>query len=209
MLQRVGLADLPARVGGLDAEPKWKDLLSLGEQQKIAFARLLLDRPACAFLDEATSALDAASEMLLYEQVAAAKIDVVSVGTRAGLLRPRCGARVARQRRVADQPSGPGHASGVTCARCSDPYVRIPTVARWVRGSLPQVHRLHTPESLVPWLAVTVPNLGCDHLGRFPRRREGRGVPPGYPGADEALLRCPFWCTWRGTRRGNRGTWRP
>ena len=86
VLQRVGLADLPARVGGLDAELKWKDLLSLGEQQKIAFARLLLDRPACAFLDEATSALDAANETLLYEQVVAAKIDVVSVGTRAGLL---------------------------------------------------------------------------------------------------------------------------
>jgi len=86
VLQRVGLGDLPARVGGLDAQHKWKDLLSLGEQQKIAFARLLLDRPACAFLDEATSALDTASETLLYEQVAAAKIDVVSVGTRAGLL---------------------------------------------------------------------------------------------------------------------------
>jgi putative ATP-binding cassette transporter len=38
-------------------------------------------------LDEATSALDAASETLLYEQVAAAKIDVVSVNTRARLLR--------------------------------------------------------------------------------------------------------------------------
>jgi putative ATP-binding cassette transporter len=86
VLQRVGLGDLPARVGGLDAQHKWKDLLSLGEQQKIAFARLLLDRPACAFLDEATSALDTANETLLYEQVAAAKIDVVSVGTRAGLL---------------------------------------------------------------------------------------------------------------------------
>ena len=86
VLRRVGLADLPARVGGLDAEHKWKDLLSLGEQQKIAFARLLLDRPVYVFLDEATSALDAANETLLYEQVAAAKIDVVSVGPRAGLL---------------------------------------------------------------------------------------------------------------------------
>lgn len=86
VLERVGLADLPARVGGLDAEHKWKDLLSLGEQQKIAFARLLLDRPAWAFLDEATSALDAANETVLYEQVAAANIDVVSVRTRARLL---------------------------------------------------------------------------------------------------------------------------
>jgi putative ATP-binding cassette transporter len=86
VLERVGLAELPARVGGLDAELEWKDLLSLGEQQQIAFARLLLDRPACAFLDEATSALDAAHEKALYEQVAAEKIDVVSVGARARLL---------------------------------------------------------------------------------------------------------------------------
>lgn len=86
VLQRVGLAGLPARVGGLDVEHKWKDLLSLGEQQKIAFARLLLDRPVCAFLDEATSALDTASEVMLYEQVVAAKINVVSTGTRPTLL---------------------------------------------------------------------------------------------------------------------------
>jgi putative ATP-binding cassette transporter len=86
VLERVGLGELPARVGGLDAELAWKDLLSLGEQQQIAFARLLLDRPARAFLDEATSALDAANEKALYEQVAAEEIDVVSVGARARLL---------------------------------------------------------------------------------------------------------------------------
>lgn len=86
VLQRVGLADLPSQVGGLDATPKWRDLLSLGEQQKIAFARLLLDRPACAFLDEATSALDAASETLLFRQLAATGMTVVSVRTRVELL---------------------------------------------------------------------------------------------------------------------------
>jgi putative ATP-binding cassette transporter len=86
VLRSVGLGDLPARVGGLDAEHKWKDLLSLGEQQKIAFARLLLDRPTCVVLDEATSALDAAGEALLYERVLAVQIDVVSVGERARLL---------------------------------------------------------------------------------------------------------------------------
>jgi len=86
VLRRVGLADLPAQVGGLDAEPRWKDLLSLGEQQKIAFARRLLDAPAWVFLDEATSALDPASETLLYQQIAAANIAVVSVRTRVGLL---------------------------------------------------------------------------------------------------------------------------
>lgn len=82
VLQRIGLADLPARIGGLDTVLKWKDLLSLGEQQKIAFGRMLIDRPSCVFLDEATSALDSANEKLLYEQIAAAGIDVVSVGAR-------------------------------------------------------------------------------------------------------------------------------
>jgi putative ATP-binding cassette transporter len=86
VLERVDLADLPARVGGLDAELVWKDLLSLGEQQKIAFARVLIDRPSCAFLDEATSALDAAHEAQLYERLGAEKIDVISVGTRTALL---------------------------------------------------------------------------------------------------------------------------
>ncbi len=84
-LEQAGLGDLPARVGGLDAEYRWKDLLSLGEQQKIAFARLLLERPAWAFLDEATSALDPATEQRLYDRLRAAGIHVVSVGHRESL----------------------------------------------------------------------------------------------------------------------------
>jgi len=57
VLERVNLTDLPERVGGFDAEMDWGHLLSLGEQQRLAFARLLLARPGYAFLDEATSAL--------------------------------------------------------------------------------------------------------------------------------------------------------
>jgi putative ATP-binding cassette transporter len=85
ILQQVNLADLPERVGGFDAECRWKDLLSLGEQQQIAFARVLLNYPTYAFLDEATSALDAANEELLYKRLASAQITVVSVGNRASL----------------------------------------------------------------------------------------------------------------------------
>lgn len=85
ILQQVNLDDLPERVGGFDGEFKWKDLLSLGEQQQIAFARVLLNHPAYAFLDEATSALDLANEELLYKRLAAAQITVVSVGNRATL----------------------------------------------------------------------------------------------------------------------------
>lgn len=85
ILREVNLDDLPERVGGFDGEFKWKDLLSLGEQQQIAFARVLLNRPAYAFLDEATSALDSANEELLYKRLASAQITVVSVGNRAAL----------------------------------------------------------------------------------------------------------------------------
>jgi putative ATP-binding cassette transporter len=85
ILQQVNLDDLPERVGGFDGEFKWKDLLSLGEQQQIAFARVLLNHPAYAFLDEATSALDSANEKLLYKRLASAQITVVSVGNRVAL----------------------------------------------------------------------------------------------------------------------------
>jgi ABC-type molybdenum transport system ATPase subunit/photorepair protein PhrA len=48
------------------AELHWVDVLSAGEQQRLAFARLLLNRPRYAFLDEATSAIDPENEELLY-----------------------------------------------------------------------------------------------------------------------------------------------
>src|SRR5262249_4014072 len=58
-LSAVGFEGVLERVGGLDAERDWPSTLSLGEQQQLAFARLLLAAPRFAFLDEATSALGA------------------------------------------------------------------------------------------------------------------------------------------------------
>lgn len=53
--------------GALDASVDWAGALSLGEQQRLAWARLLLAVPRLALLDEATSALDQATEEELYQ----------------------------------------------------------------------------------------------------------------------------------------------
>ena len=80
VLQAVGLAHLPEQFGGLDAELHWSHVLSGGEQQRLVFARLLLNRPRFAFLDEATSALDLAAEDSLYSQLAGLQTAFISIG---------------------------------------------------------------------------------------------------------------------------------
>jgi putative ATP-binding cassette transporter len=87
VLASVNLADLPERLGGFDADLDWAEFLSLGEQQRLAFARLLLTEPRYAILDEATSALDLDNEQHLYEQLQATKTTFVSVGHRVSLVK--------------------------------------------------------------------------------------------------------------------------
>ncbi|MEG4278669.1 ABC transporter ATP-binding protein/permease [Microcoleus sp. MON1_C1] len=87
VLASVNLADLPDRLGGFDADLDWSEILSLGEQQRLAFARLLLTEPRYAILDEATSALDLKNEQHLYEQLQATKTTFVSVGHRVSLVK--------------------------------------------------------------------------------------------------------------------------
>jgi putative ATP-binding cassette transporter len=86
ILKEVNLEDLPERVGGFDMVLDWADVLSLGEQQRLAFARLLVNRPKFAVLDEATSALDAANEANLYGRLKDRGIHFISVGHRASIL---------------------------------------------------------------------------------------------------------------------------
>ena len=62
-LEMSRLAHLSAR---LDEQNNWAWLLSGGEQQRLSFARLFLQRPQYVFLDEATSALDEENELSLY-----------------------------------------------------------------------------------------------------------------------------------------------
>ena len=84
-LQQVNLPDLDKRFGGLDAEEEWSDVLSLGEQQRLSFARVLLHQPTYTILDEATSALDRDNEKQLYNHLATTKTAYLSVGHRQSL----------------------------------------------------------------------------------------------------------------------------
>jgi len=73
---------LPQLVDRLDEDRNWAQSLSVGEQQRLAFARVLLVRPEIVFLDEATSALDEAAETALYRLLRDApwRPTIVSVG---------------------------------------------------------------------------------------------------------------------------------
>jgi putative ATP-binding cassette transporter len=84
VLKRVGLADLLPEI---DSDARLDKNLSLGQQQLIAFARLLLHRPAWVFLDEATSALDELSQrrvMSIFDRELPGA-SVLSIGHRPGL----------------------------------------------------------------------------------------------------------------------------
>ena len=83
-LHDVGLERL---VGDLDRIDDWSRILSLGEQQRLAFARVLLVKPQWVFLDEATSALDEPREQEMYELLKKRLpgLSIVSVGHRSTL----------------------------------------------------------------------------------------------------------------------------
>ncbi len=66
-LEQARLGYLPDREGGWDTRKEWKDVLSGGEKQRLAIARLLYHEPEYAFVDEGTSAVSSDVEGLLYE----------------------------------------------------------------------------------------------------------------------------------------------
>ncbi|CAO2186199.1 unnamed protein product [Urochloa humidicola] len=82
VLEVVRLGYILPRFNGLDSMHDWASVLSLGEQQRLAFARLLLAKPTLVLLDESTSALDEANEAHLYSQIEAAGITYISIGHR-------------------------------------------------------------------------------------------------------------------------------
>lgn len=86
LLRDVHLPELADRVGGLDATRDWEKQLSIGEQQRLAFARVLVRQPRIVILDEATSALDSANEAALYERVRASGASIISIAHRPAVL---------------------------------------------------------------------------------------------------------------------------
>jgi len=87
ILKEVHLSYLAERKGGLDAAQDWEKLLSVGEQQRLAFARVLVHAPRIVILDEATSALDSVNEAALYARLRASGATLVSIAHRAAVLR--------------------------------------------------------------------------------------------------------------------------
>jgi putative ATP-binding cassette transporter len=87
LAEAMNAVGLGAFVSRLDDDDHWAQRLSLGEQQRLAFARVLLTQPDLLFLDEATSALDEASEAKFYQMLrdAAWHPTMVSVGHRSTL----------------------------------------------------------------------------------------------------------------------------
>jgi vitamin B12/bleomycin/antimicrobial peptide transport system ATP-binding/permease protein len=81
-LIKVALSQLAIRLNDVR---DWAHILSVGEQQRIAFARILLSKPSAVFLDESTSAMDEGLELMLYELIRAElpKTILVSVSHRA------------------------------------------------------------------------------------------------------------------------------
>lgn len=86
ILEAVNLPRLAAQYGGLDAEADWSHVLSVGEQQRLAFARVLITKPRYAMLDEATSALDTKNEDRLYQLLSSTSTTFVSVSHHEALL---------------------------------------------------------------------------------------------------------------------------
>ena len=81
VLRRVGLEQL-VKDHNVNEVKDWTRVLSVGEQQRLAFARVLLNEPEFVILDEGTSALDMENEKNLYKILDELDISYISVGHR-------------------------------------------------------------------------------------------------------------------------------
>ncbi|KAI8382979.1 ABC transporter transmembrane region 2-domain-containing protein [Blakeslea trispora] len=87
LLDTVHLGYLVEREGGWDAVQDWADVLSGGEKQRVAMARLFYHKPQFAILDECTSAVSVDIEAVMYEHARKEGITLFTVSHRTSLIR--------------------------------------------------------------------------------------------------------------------------
>lgn len=87
VLEQVNLASAVERCGGFDVEIDFAKVLSGGEQQRLAVARVLLSKPRYIVLDEATSALDETNEAKVYAKLVEDGGTLISVTHHPGLVK--------------------------------------------------------------------------------------------------------------------------
>ncbi|KAG6810418.1 hypothetical protein H0H92_011957 [Tricholoma furcatifolium] len=87
ILEMVFLAYLPEREGGWATRKEWRDVLSGGEKQRMAMARVFYHRPRFAILDECTSAVSSDVEGRMYEHAKALGITLITVSLRPSLMK--------------------------------------------------------------------------------------------------------------------------
>ncbi|KAH9918757.1 ABC transporter transmembrane region 2-domain-containing protein [Epithele typhae] len=87
ILAAVNLAYLPAREGGWSTRKEWRDVLSGGEKQRMAMARVFYHRPRFAVLDECTSAVSSDVEGRMYEHAKSLGITLITISLRPTLMR--------------------------------------------------------------------------------------------------------------------------
>ena len=86
-LEAVDIGHIVQRPGGWDAEEEWRDVLSIGLQQRVAMARLFYHKPKYAILDECTSSVTLEVEKAMYDTAKALGITLMTVSHRRSLWR--------------------------------------------------------------------------------------------------------------------------
>ena len=80
VLKELRFEKILLRVGGLDADKDWPNVLSPSERRLVAFARLLLAKPKVAFIDDVINGLTVSRVHLLYDALDRTKTSYISIG---------------------------------------------------------------------------------------------------------------------------------
>ncbi|KAA1065024.1 hypothetical protein PGT21_021859 [Puccinia graminis f. sp. tritici] len=87
ILEQAHLGYIPAREGGFDTIKEWKDVLSGGEKQRVAIARLFYHSPRFGVMDECTSAVSTDVEGLMYQHAKELGITLITISHKPSLLK--------------------------------------------------------------------------------------------------------------------------